>query len=409
MFNPKSLAQYMNQYDVPIHLNDFLSNFLTLIKINITYYMNEISYLMNDLYSKSPSANPLDSMKNYTPMAHAPIINGYNIHTDILAVTVIFHRSHVPSICEIFEFIYKFIDRITTEKINEYLNVSQDPLSEEVSIVKNIAKTIYQEIFKYFIDVYNNLKFDNSFEQKPTVSQYTRPVQKYLEHFLLGNLIPNVDQPSISPYISQMEFYFATEMLNIQSTQKFYYNILENHELIGNYAGGTTLHLLNFIIDYFRNLDENKLYYNTFSLDRYYGEPYLQTSYNSRFYGRINEPLEAPTIALTDPFGVNPSYYDNNNTEYILSDEIPIYWTTDNNNNNHNINKFTTITKQSGTIDFYRIRHEIFHHPSASIDNNVCFIDEYQLNILAFLRLSQNLLTNNQSIYTTQWLQEILK
>ena len=45
-----------------------MKNLFALLKINIEYFMHEISYLLNDLYASSPSTFPSDSMKNYVPL-----------------------------------------------------------------------------------------------------------------------------------------------------------------------------------------------------------------------------------------------------------------------------------------------------------------------------------------------------
>src|SRR4029078_5721105 len=52
----------------------FMKNLLILLKINIEYYMNEISYMLNDLYATSPSIYPSDNMKHYVPSSHNTII-----------------------------------------------------------------------------------------------------------------------------------------------------------------------------------------------------------------------------------------------------------------------------------------------------------------------------------------------
>lgn len=444
LLDARVFSEYLqNTSNLTSQISGFLEKLLTLVKININYYMNEISYLLNDLYSKNPSANPQDTFKNYTPIASAPTINGYNINRDILAVTMIFHRNHVPSILEIFEFIYGFIDNISLEKLNEYLATDINIDDHDIMTGKNILKILYQEIFKYFMNIYDDFKFENSANYQPDGSKYSVWVQNYVKHFLLNSTNTNIEQPSIAKYLPQMEFYFVSEMINMRETQKFYYNVLENQDLIAANTDISTLHILNFITEYFYRIDDNqqknhdnvkeywdvmfhhninsrtsdKLYYNTYSLQRYYGNPYINTSYNSRFFGRINEPLENPLNALTNPFGVNPNFYDNNNTKYLLEDEIPVNWTSQNIQTRETpIDRNFAITTRHAVsrfkmypLDFFRIKHEILHQQTIPIDQNIKFVDEYQFNLLAAKLISKDVMNKNISLTAIPWLPQILQ
>src|SRR5205814_2262788 len=134
----------------------FLKNLITLLKINIEYYMNEISYLLNDLYASSPSIYPTDTMKNYSPIAYTNFANN-----NLLAYTLIFHRNHVPTILEMFQFIYHFISTITYNNINDYLDTNLVDINPiELARIRDIVKLLYYQIFGYFMNVYDSFNFE---------------------------------------------------------------------------------------------------------------------------------------------------------------------------------------------------------------------------------------------------------
>ena len=168
----------------------FMKNLITLLKINIEYYMHEISYLLNDLYASSPSVHPSDNMKNYVPSTHNTVINGVNICDDLMAVTIIFHRSHVPSILEIFQFIYHFIETMDTNRINNYLGLDIPEIdSYSMSRIRSVIKLLYYQIFGYFMDVYDSFHFEpaanfstNEFNPNDNIA-----IKQYVRCFLNGN------------------------------------------------------------------------------------------------------------------------------------------------------------------------------------------------------------------------------
>ena len=414
----------------------FMKNMITLLKINIEYYMHEISYLLNDLYASSPSVYPSDTMKNYVPISYGTLVNGVNINTDLIAVTLIFHRNHIPSILEIFHFIYHFISEITVRKINEYLCIDIGHVDLlELSRIKNITKLLYYQIFGYFMNIYDSNKFEapSNFSTNEYDSKDNTIINNYVSHFL-GNTISDflTNQNTLSNVIGQMEFYFSAEMLHMRELQKFYHNILFNENLILDRVGSTTAGLVSHFVNLFSlksdnitntdsleldhirihwekmfNLNNNDLYYSTIDIDRYNGLPYLNTSYHSRNYGEIcasdNNSLRHPIpLPETNPYGINPNYYNHsdvisNNTSFptsndeILESELPVNWTnvnisnTQNNSNNVDEHHF-----QIFPIDYFRIKHELFHK-SLIIPNNIQFIDGYQFNLLKLVKLTERL------------------
>lgn len=413
----------------------FMKNMITLLKINIEYYMHEISYLLNDLYATSPSTYPSDTMKNYVPISYGTIVNGININTDLMAVTLIFHRNHIPSILEIFHFIYHFISEITIDKINEYLciNIGHVDLLELVRI-KNITKLLYYQIFGYFMDIYDSNKFEApaNYSTDEYDPHDNTVINNYVLHFLgdtKSDLLLN--QNTLSNVIGQMEFYFCAEMLHMRELQKFYHNILFNEKLILDKLGSTTAELVSNFVNLFGSESNNTinvnslqvdpvrshwekmfntnndLYYSTTNIDRYNGLPYLNTPYHSRNFGEIcvcdENPLSIPIpLPPTNPYGINPEYYSHsdvisNNTslpatnDEIVESELSVNWLTagisNMQNNSNNIDEYNF---QIFPIDYFRIKHELFHK-SLIIPNDIQFIDGYQFNLLKLVKLTEQL------------------
>ncbi len=85
----------------------FMIGMLSLLKINISYYMNEISYLMNDLYKNSPDGNV--TLIDYSL--------DQQLNSDEKILTLIFHRNHIPTISEVFNYIYNYINNVTINQI----------------------------------------------------------------------------------------------------------------------------------------------------------------------------------------------------------------------------------------------------------------------------------------------------
>ncbi|XWV25141.1 hypothetical protein QJ856_gp0634 [Tupanvirus deep ocean] len=425
----------------------FLRYLLILLKINIEYYMNEISYLLNDLYASSPSVYPSDSMKNYTPIAYNSKINNIDIHNNLLGVTIIFHRNHVPTIMEMFQYIYYFISNVNVDKINNNLDTNLEEIdSAEVAKIKEIVKLLYYNIFKYFMDTYDNFRFEPpaNFTTNEFNAKDNDLIMRYVLYFLLGvsNIDPQYKQYTLSKTLSQMEFYFAAEMINMRELQKFYYNVLFNEEFILDKVGQTTSNIISLIKNTFISIDNNfyfdtntfkqnnnkdttrkyfdfmyqhnaqngmedTLYYSTFNTNRFSGDAYIYTSYLSRYYGHVPKtPYELPLLPPvplppTDPYGINSLYYEHNqivtnfaplpaNNDNILKTNIPVYWIT--NSDNYSVNtQNNNNTFQLFEIDYFRIKHEIFYNNDILLPDNIKFVDEYQFNLLKIINLNKQL------------------
>jgi len=279
-----------------------LQNLFILLKFNLDYYLHEISYLANDLYRDSPSAERGDTFKNYIPLSTHEKINGVEIRT-LFAVTYIHHRHLLPTFHDLFEYIDIFLDKIPFEKINSYLNLHLVgvSLTEELTI-RQTARRFYQSIFSHFFQI-----SEFFFGKKYRKVDYPL-MDTYVAYFLRGDPYPlwteDESQIPLTDILPQMEFIFLVEELHISSLQKFYHSLLEET------TDPTLLNLFR-IIDKWRV--SRKTILTLDNLDRYYGKPYLQTEYPSRFYGMINTPLLPPLpYPPSTPYGIPPAFYDHN-------------------------------------------------------------------------------------------------
>ena len=254
--NENNFTNYVNNHtNIAMSINGILlmKSLLALLKINIEYHMNEISYLLNDLYASSPSTDPTDTMKNYVPIAYNSVINGIDIHNSLLAITMIFHRNQVPTILEMFQFIYYFIDNIGIDQINNYLDANiayMDP--SEIMRIRTTVKLFYCNIFKYFMDVYDSFKFEApaNFSTDAYDKNSDTAIKQYVKYFLTGTnaILPTTErQIPLKSTIAQMEFYFVSEMINMRQTEKLYHNILFNKDLISSTVGSTSAELVDMI------------------------------------------------------------------------------------------------------------------------------------------------------------------
>lgn len=427
MLDETSFVNYVKNHSFPKMTSNgekIMKNLITLLKINLEYYMNEISYLANDLYASSPSTNPNDSMKNYVPPS-----NGDN---NMLAVTLIFHRNQIPSILEMFQYIYYFIDDMDIDRINNYLDLNLvDIEPNEMIRIRRTVKLLYSRIFKHFMDVYDSFYFEApaNFSINPFSQEDDIAIGHFASHFLQGTG-KNYGQIGLSYVLPQMEFYFVVEMFHMRQTQKFYHNILSNQQLISEKVGSGTAQILQVVYDTLVSLDDNfvpdrsnnvgdywdqmyrhnvdngkkdKLYYVTFNSNRYSGESYLNTPYQSRNYGIIDQlPLLPPDpLPPTDPYGINPSYYSH------LTTNLPIHWNTVHSNRlnfQDNENHFPLYD-----IDYFRIRHDVFSRPTFRADR-ANSVDILLLNLLMLLKLTKKLgqIYPIYEKYLLQWLSIIV-
>lgn len=432
--NEDNLANFLKNNTIPSLSNSggkFMKNLLSLLKINIDYYMHEISYMMNDLYASSPVESN-DSMKNYVP----PSQNDYK--EPLLLATFIFHRNHVPSILEMFQFIYYFIDTIDAQRINNYLEIRiGNTNAVEIIEIRKIVKLFYYNIFAYFMNVYDSLKFEapagystNEFKE------LNNPIRQYIDYIFNSksndtflNITEQEKQQSLHKVIAQMEFYFVAEMLNIRELQKMYHDLLSNTDLITSSAGSTSAGLATYIINQFRDIDDHKigfefinshpdrtrvywdelyrhnsctghpdnLYYSTFCLDRYHGESYIDTEYQSRHYGWVQAPIDLPFDPPINPYGIDPRYFNNSQTiaDYVplppdnsneIETQIPVYWKK----------SIPTLTPdvnnefQLFEIDFFRIKHKLFFSTDYHIPCEKT-VNEFQVNLIKFSKMVHQL------------------
>ena len=447
MLNVVSFARYTKKNIMP-EISDnsmvYMKNLIVLLKINIEYYMNEISYLLNDLYANSPSTNPCDNMKNYVPSAHNTTINGTNTCNDFVAITLIFHRNHVPTILEIFQFIYHFIDTIDAARMSQYLEREiSEPNGKEILKIKSIIKLFYYQIFSHFMNVYDNFHFEPpaNFSTQEFGNHENNVIKKYVYYFLNNTCFwgsEKYEQITLTNVLGQMEFYFVAEMIHMREIQKLYHNILFNRELISTSIGDTN-NLIDFIHRVFSQThrpelesgarkfwDElyspkNNFYYGTFNIDRYCGKAYLNTGYLSRNYGLIDKPVPPFPLPRSNPYGINSDYYNHAQvvTDYvpfpttnstILENNIPVYWTPK--NCQMTSSSSTKDPDQNGfqlfPIDYFRIKHEIFMDDNFDIPSTVKFVDHYQFNILRLLKLTTRIQIHSYNEYLFKWLHDTI-
>jgi hypothetical protein len=417
----------------------FLKNLITLLKINIEYYMNEISYLLNDLYASCPSIYPSDSMKNYSPPVHDSNVNGISIYHNLIAITIIMHRNHVPSILEMFQYIYHFVSVVDIDRINRYLDLDLPEMDPgELNKIRRIVRLLYYQIFGYFMNVYDSLRFEspanfttNEYDQNENII-----IKKYVAYLLTGdnNWDLKYFQPSLVKVVPQMEFYFVLEMINMREIQKLYYNVLFNKLKISEVVGQMGTNLVELIIGIFKKdmditdftTDRTRKYwdkmyqydgpyYKTTNLDRFDGNSYLKTPYMSRNFGRI-EIIDPPIpLPPTNPYGINPKYYDHIQTVIDISSnaagkmsEIQVLLKESNYQTEYTYGHQSTHF-QLFDIDYFRIKHE-FLLKQLNCPNNNVFVDTYQFNLIRFARLAERMLNNGTKhpSYLLYWMYETL-
>ncbi|AVL94762.1 capsid protein 3 [Moumouvirus australiensis] len=446
LLNETVISNYLRNETHKISENGqkIIEYLIILLKINLDYYMHEISYLLNDLYSSSPSTNISEKLTDYVPMI--------NEDQNTTIVSIIFHRNIVPTILEIFQFIYHFISTISLKEISERLDVYLEPVSvDELLYIRNMIKLLYYNIYKYFMDKYDFCNFETSanFSTDEYDGSDNKIIENYVKYFLTGTKINNniMDkQSNLSKVISQMEFYFILEMINMRQQQKFYFNTLSNSKILNEKAGSTVCGILNLInksikknniIDLekiksqkdsirkyydtiFSNSISDKIYYSTFDTARYSGESYINTPYESRFFGNVPKkisdlPLKDPIpLPNSNPYGVNQNYYDHNQTiddySMILNPELNFNTNIPVNFNEGIINNFFDNQNefQLYEIDFFRLRHDIIEDRGNYELNNIN-INEYDFNLLKLLKLCERFIEGNYDNNMYYWLFETIK
>jgi hypothetical protein len=333
-----AFGKYANDKIIPLTPNSllYLKGLLKLLKMNLDFYMHEISYLLNDLYSYTPSDQVDDSLKNYVPPS-------FFLQNNYLVLTFILHRSHIPSLKEMFDFIEFFIDHIDIKRINNYLHL-QLLLPHQEKEIKGLVNSLYQGIYQYFLGFYDQYQFEETLSA--SIDQKILP---YLEGLFQDKKIEN--QVSLKLTVQQMEFYFVMETLLTREFNYFYHQITYNDEYI-QLTCPNAVPLLKKINKYFC---QDHLYYETKSLDRYQGKPYLQTSYHSRFYGIVpniwNKSIPGPKpIPVGEPYGVNPFFFDHNQIKIYQTMALTLPQKME----------IFPLAIQSSILNYYAFKHEIF-------------------------------------------------
>lgn len=331
-------ADYLSQhYPIDEDGYQFIVNLMVLLKINLEYYMHEISYMMNDLYASTSSLDPTSTLKIYRPEMAG---------TNLFTCNIIFHRNLVPTIQEMREYIQLAISEITIAQINSYLCTKLHP-AESQTVLRGYVTNLYASIFAYFDGV----------ETDPIATSY---VDKFLA--------------SESVVVEQMEFYYHAE--NIYTSA---YNTMMMTILDPNAVEPECAKIIEQLLATMQSTPD--LYYQTVSTDRYMGEPYLSTPYQSRFHHYIHLPddthLDPPfPLPPSDPYGVNPEFYNHSLSSPPISIHTDLVSLRPSELSDSLFHPPSSFSK----IDFSRIRHALFtkHH---MLSPEIQFVDEYDLAV----------------------------
>lgn len=330
-----------NPFNLTVSGCFIMRNLILFIKSKIEETMKELSRQMSNLYID-------DSLNHYIP----PSINSTE---NMMGITYVYHRNLIPSIIDIFQFIYQNIDNY-----NEIHEI--DP--NEFTRVKNIIKSFYDKTLEHFLKIYD----EYSFEAK---MNYTSP--KTVIDTYVGNFLNTVG-------VYQMEFYFMLEMLMIRHHQKLYSNILLNESVLDK-------EIINLIKKNFSINSSNDL------------REYWLNSAN-RFQNEIFSKIENRTSITYIPIPlIDKNFYDNT----PFCNEIFVDWmgNVTTSKNYLNPEKFELYE-----IDVSGILHSFFYENKL---NHLLNAD--QLNLFKLKKLTQQLIDNIESeydIYLIEWISNTL-
>lgn len=309
LLNEKSFIKYLkNKLNLSFNTTLFAEYLLNLLKINLEFYLYDITNLFNDL----------------------------NIPDD----SIFFMRSNIPSISELFDFIYNFISVIDVDQINNDLDVNlSHVLPHELTNIKYYINMLYHRIYDYFMNKYNKFNFES-----PYISSPNKIIDDYIKYFFINDKINDYNlypQFTLENVIEQMEFYFIAETFYVRQIQKLFDLFITKNILQSP--------IIDSILPFFNSAE-----YYSLPINRYKGEAYIDTPIDERFI-KINN-LNLP---LTN---------------------IPINWNKKTPNLIQKNEEFQTFD-----IDFYKIKHSFF-------DNiyDYPIIDEYQFNIFKLIHLIVN-------------------
>ena len=328
------------------------------LKTNIEYYMMEYSYVLSDLYKASPSTDTTDTFKNYIPESRI-------VPNNLFVVTAFYHRSAIPSIADMFQYIYDYVDSIDHEQLESVYDIFQVNFGKisnlELYNIRNSIKKLYEYIYGYFAATFNEMNLGDIQEPDDPTTSMEIGIMRYMKHFLGISKEDGIAQKNIGMFLPQMEFYFASENLNILNQQQFYHDILSNKDYLKSSLDPDIFRIVSEISletePYF--LDKSN-FYQVPTLNRYDGSPFLETPYVSRFYGLApKDGSEIPDVMddiSSDPFGVNHAFFSNIPD---INNIISVNWNSD--NAHHNAIRASKIG-----IDYYGIKHEIFQDSHTS-------------------------------------------
>lgn len=308
------------------------------IKTNIEYYMFEASYTLNQLYHDIPE-HISESLASYLPTTRS--------NENAVLLTMIYHRSHIPSIEEIFRYIFRYIDEIEIDVLS---GIFPKPIPKinnpNIIVIRQICSNIYSCIYNHFVDQYQSTSLQPKIDEVQLVSTpYNSFINRYVSHFLYNDDNSFKGQATIEHVLHQMEFYYIAELINIHAQQQYYDSVLSSKYLTD------VSDAIKAIIDdsyamFHKLLSSPSSYYQIDNLIRYTGKPYISTTYRSRA-GRDIVDIEEPSLNPNGPNLDPGSYRHQIDTNYIVQ------WSGR-----------TGITSNLTThpeIDYYHINHGIFN------------------------------------------------
>lgn len=208
-----------------------------LVRFNIQFYMHEFSQLMMDVYSHSPVT---ESLANYTPAARHHTIDGVKVH-DKSAYTLVWHRSLIPTIDEMFAYIDKILDSVSVDIIIKYIGPCEYCDAKEEHKIIKLLKQLYRNILL-------------AIDDKPYDADDI--IQHYLDHWLFGKdtLILKYQSEKVTE-LSAIRFYRAAEQVWVS-------------------------HMGHYVRETFPDIP---VVYHELDVHRYRGESYVNTPISYRF------------------------------------------------------------------------------------------------------------------------------
>jgi hypothetical protein len=426
-----------NYYEDPLTAHAYAEDLISALFENMILIATDIAYQVNQLVTQvenppdaitvpqypyrldtygAPTYNvPPYNAKEATWTGPLPNNNYAAPHNAkaIAVLSVYFHRHIIPTILDIFQGVFYYIDNANVQFLTTVLNTAINPLTQDVTpndmaLINGKLSLFFNGLLQQLLNFYDTFKFEQPADY--TYSDITINPDMQVKWNLIAQsfFIPNT-----APFfwgvadISQMQFYFTMEFTHMRELTKLYANYLFDSEQVGTTAGYTSKSLIEMTNKYFvltddgflpdmnvinaspnrlkdywsvmyrHNLDpstgySNPLYYNTMNIMRFVnGVPYTPPAYiDSRFY---DHDLTTPVAGDVQYNAYMRTYYNKTNSSQVNTQII--------------LPDFTL-----PSIDYFRIKHIIFYNPAITISNPPA--GSYEVAILTSINLTQALIKN---------------